>query len=153
MTYNHGLALIFISFIIVITTSCNGNTDQPKSDVSDTPSVSKHSANKRPEFDTSRSITKISPNLYKTVADTLNIRVIEGTYRPGDSSIMHGHPDFAMYVIKGSTVELTLSDGAKQNLDFKDGMSVIIPATTHSAKNIGKNTLKIIVVEVDRPRE
>ena len=64
MTYNHGLALIFISFIIVITTSCNGNTDQPKSDVSDTPSVSKHSANKRPEFDTSRSITKISPNLY-----------------------------------------------------------------------------------------
>ena len=66
---------------------------------------------------------------------------------------MHGHPDFAMYVIKGSTVELTLSDGAKHNIHFKDGMSVIIPATTHSAKNIGKNTLKIIVVEVDRPRE
>ena len=70
-----------------------------------------------------------------------------------DSSIMHAHPDFALYVLEGSTVELTGEDGSKQNIEFKKDMAVVLPAATHSAKNIGKTTLRLIVVEVDRPRD
>lgn len=83
----------------------------------------------------------------------MNIKMIEGTYQPGDSSIMHAHPDFALYVLEGSTVELTMGDGAKQTIEFKKDMAVILPGATHSAKNIGKTRLKLIVVEVDRPRD
>ena len=78
--------------------------------------------------------------------------MIEGIYEPGDSSIMHAHPDFALYVLEGGTVELTMADGAKQNIEFKKDMAVVLPAATHSAKNIGKTRLKLIVVEVNRPR-
>jgi quercetin dioxygenase-like cupin family protein len=95
----------------------------------------------------------ISPALYKPLADTMNIRMLTGTYKPGDSSIMHGHPDFAMYVLEGGLVELTGEDGSKQNIEFKKDMAVIMPASTHSAKNIGKTTLKLVVVEVNRPRD
>jgi quercetin dioxygenase-like cupin family protein len=104
-------------------------------------------------FDSSRSVTRISPGLYKQLADTLNIKVIQGTYKPGDSSIMHAHPDFALYVLEGGTIELTAEDGSKQNVEFKKGMTIVLPAATHSAKNIGKTTLKVIVVEVNRPRD
>lgn len=103
-------------------------------------------------FDTSKSVTNISPNLYKKLADTLGIKMIEGTYQPGDSSIMHAHPDFALYVLEGSMVELTMEDGSKQNIDFVKDMAVILPSATHSARNIGKTKLKLIVVEVNRPR-
>ncbi len=96
-------------------------------------------------------MTAISPELYKQLADTLNIRMLEGVYKPGDSSILHAHPDFALYVLEGSTVELTGQDSSKQEIEFKKGMAVILPSTTHSAKNTGKTTLRLIVVEVDRP--
>lgn len=78
--------------------------------------------------------------------------MLEGTYQPGDSSIMHAHPDFALYVLEGGTAELTMTDGAKQTIEFKKDMAVVLPAATHSAKNIGKTKLRLIVVEVDRPR-
>jgi hypothetical protein len=32
-------------------------------------------------------------------------------------------------------------------------MAVVLPATIHSAKNVGKSTLRLVVVEVNRPRE
>ncbi|HET9744065.1 MAG TPA: cupin domain-containing protein [Chitinophagaceae bacterium] len=141
------MSTIFIFLII----SCN--TQNPKNDkeLSDTTS-------RRTEtpgaiaFDSSRSVTVISPDLYKKLSDTLNIRILEGTYKPGDSSIMHAHPDFALYVLEGSTVELTSMDGNKQTIEFKEDMAVVLPASTHSAKNIGKTTLRLIVVEVNRPR-
>jgi quercetin dioxygenase-like cupin family protein len=109
--------------------------------------------NKYTHFDTTRSVTRVSPRMYKTLADTLGIRVLQATYKPGDSSIMHAHPDFVLYVLDGGTIELTGEDGNKQKVDFKKDMAVVLPATTHSAKNVGKTTLRVVVMEVDRPRE
>jgi len=145
--------LPFVAIIVFLIAGCsNQNTaNDPKS--ADTTSNETVATTKYTPFDASRSVTKISPALYKQLADTLNIRVVEGTYKPGDSSIMHAHPDFALYVLEGSTVELTAEDGNKQNIEFKKGMTVILPAATHSAKNIGKTTLRLIVVEVNRPRD
>lgn len=142
-----------LPFIILSTFSCNDAAKVKESETQDTASSTQAvTTGNLPSYDTTRSVTTISPELYKQLADTLNIKMIEGTYQPGDSSIMHAHPDFALYVLEGSTVELTMEDGTKQNIEFKKGMGVILPATTHSAKNIGKTRLKLIVVEVDRPR-
>lgn len=146
--------------ILAITSSmllgCNSETKTADSETTDTatnasvqPSTEKPTA---PSFDNARGVTVISPKLYQQLADTLNIRMLEATYKPGDSSIMHAHPDFTLYVLEGSLVELTGADGNKQNVEFKKGMAVVMPAATHSAKNIGKSTLKLIVVEVNRPR-
>ena len=153
MTNNKRYILHLLSIVLFFTVGCNSADQTNKSETVDSTANSKKETSNKPFFDTSRSVTTISPNLYKTFADTLNIKMLEGTYKPGDSSIMHGHPDFALYVLEGSTVELTSVEGNKQNIDFKKGMAVIMPAATHSAKNIGKTTLRLLVVEVNRPRD
>ncbi|MCY7292972.1 MAG: cupin domain-containing protein [Ferruginibacter sp.] len=153
MIHNNQYMLHLLSFVLFFTVGCNGPDQTNKTGIVDSTENNKKEKSNKPSFDTSRSVTNISPVLYKALADTLNMRILEGTYKPGDSSIMHGHPDFALYVLEGSNVELTSIDGIKQNVDFKKGMAVIMPATTHSAKNIGKSTLRLVVVEVNRPRD
>lgn len=143
----------FVIFAVFLFAGCNDPNNAVDKQTVDTTSKQTTSGSRYTPFDTSRSVTKISPNLYKHLADTLNIRILQGTYQPGDSSIMHAHPDFALYVLEGSTVELTTGDGSKQIIEFKKDMAVVLPAATHSAKNIGKSTLKVIVVEVNRPRD
>ncbi len=55
-------------------------------------------------------------------------------------------------MLSGGTVELTNSKGIKQVVPFVTGMGVVLPGESHTAKNIGETTLKLIVVEVRRPR-
>jgi quercetin dioxygenase-like cupin family protein len=95
--------------------------------------------------------TKVASDRYKLKMDTLGLRIIEAEYKPGQSSAMHSHPDLAMYVISGSSSEFTAKDGKKNVMELKTGMSAIVPATTHSVKNIGKATAKVLLVEVNRP--
>jgi len=100
--------------------------------------------------DAAMDATKVSPDLYKLKKDTLGLRVIEATYKPGQSSAMHAHPDNAIYAVSGGTAEFTEKDGTKRTLELKTGMSIIAPGGVHSVKNTGKSTLKVILVEVNR---
>lgn len=94
--------------------------------------------------------TKVASEVYKLKNDSLGIRIIEVNARPGQSISMHDHPDNALYVIEGGTGEFTASDGKKQTVEFKPGMSMIGPAESHAVKNTGKTTLKAILLEVYR---
>jgi quercetin dioxygenase-like cupin family protein len=97
-------------------------------------------------------VYKVAPTMYKLLSDTLGIRMLEATYKPGDSSLMHVHPDFALYVLEGGQVAVTGKNGNRQVVDFKAGMGVVLPTDTHTAKNIGNTTVRLVVVEVSRPR-
>jgi quercetin dioxygenase-like cupin family protein len=101
--------------------------------------------------DASMDASKVAPNLYKVIKDTMGIRILEATYKPGQSSAMHSHPDLALYAITGGTAEFTGKDGKKVKEDLKTGMSAVVPAETHAVKNVGKATLKVLLVEVSRP--
>ena len=102
-------------------------------------------------WDVTKDASKVAGNLYKVAADTMGIRVLEVNYKPGQSSAIHSHPDQALYVIEGSKGEFTDKDGKKNVIELKKGMTMILPGTTHSAKNIGTTTMKAILVEVSRP--
>jgi quercetin dioxygenase-like cupin family protein len=147
------LKLSAFAIVSIMAVSCNSSTETNETPGMDTTQKADAPARNFPSYDQSKSVTVISPSIYKQLADTLNIRMISGVYKPGDSSIMHAHPDFAMYIMEGGTVELTAENGAKQIIEFKKDMPVIMPASTHSAKNVGKTTLKLVVVEVNRPRD
>ena len=95
--------------------------------------------------------TKVASNFYKTVKDTLNIRTIMVDYKPSTSSALHSHPDLVMYAIAASKVEFTRKDGSKQEMQIDKGMIVVIPADSHSVKNIGNTNAKVLLVEVNRP--
>jgi quercetin dioxygenase-like cupin family protein len=132
--------------------ACNQN-DKTNTETKATDSTSAAKTEPAPAAPQASAIDAIqaAPNLYKLVKDTLGLRIVEATYKPGDSSALHSHPDYALYVIEGGTAEFTTKDGAKIANEMKTGMSNIRPAEFHSVKNIGKTTVKALLVEVNRP--
>lgn len=143
---------LLVILLLLILHSCNEIPASDKNVSQSEALANKSTESNFPAYDESKGVTVISPEIYKQLTDTLGIRMITGIYKPGDSSIMHAHPDFALYVVEPGLVELTGEDGSKQSIEFKKDMPVIMPASIHSAKNIGNTTLKLIVVEVNRPR-
>lgn len=105
-----------------------------------------------PAMDVAMDAVKVAPDQHKLVKDTMNIRAIIFTSKPGSVTQKHSHPDDAVYVIEGGKAEFTLQDGTKQVKDLQKGMVTINPAATHSFKNIGSTEIKTIVVEVNRPQ-
>ena len=93
---------------------------------------------------------KVSADMHKLIKDTMNIRAMIFTAKPGQSTAKHSHPDHAIYVIQGGKGEFTAQDGTKQVRDLPNGTVLINAATTHSFKNVGNNTIKVLVVEVKR---
>ena len=73
------------------------------------------------------------------------------TYKPGESSGNHGHPDNAIYIISGGESDQTPSGEIKQKVSLVSGASAVHPASSHSVKNTGHTTLKVLIVEVNRP--
>lgn len=94
--------------------------------------------------------TKVASNHYKVLADSMGIRIVEVNYKPGETSVMHAHPDLALYVVNPGKAEFTAKDGSKQVMDLTKGMTVVVPADTHSAKNVGTTAFKGILIEVHR---
>jgi len=102
--------------------------------------------------DAAADATKVASAMYKLKSDTLGIRVLEINYKPGQSSAMHSHNDQALYVTEGGKGEFTGKDGTKNVMEFKKGMTMVVPGDTHTVKNIGTTTLKAILVEVNRAK-
>ena len=94
-----------------------------------------------------------APQLYKVLKDSMNIRAVMATYKPGASSPIHFHPDYAAYVLEPAKAEFTNKDGSKEVRQLDKGLALIFPAHTHSVKNIGTTTLKVLLVEVNRPAQ
>ncbi len=103
--------------------------------------------------DASMDATKAAANHYKTKMDSLGLRIVEASYKPGESSAMHSHPDAGVYAISGGTAAFTEKDGTKHTNEMPTGTTMISGAGTHSVKNVGKTTMKVLLVEVNRPRQ
>lgn len=97
--------------------------------------------------------TKVASKFYKLVQDSLNIRIVMVDYKPGTSSALHSHPDLVMYVLEPAKAEFTAKDGTKQIMALDKGMIAVVPAATHSVKNIGNTNAKVVLIEVNRPKQ
>jgi quercetin dioxygenase-like cupin family protein len=133
--------------------SCNqGDKKEETTAVTDSSTTTKTDTTQQaPPVATVADAVKAAPDLYKVVADSAGIRVLEATYKPGDSSAMHSHPDYVLYVINGGSAQFTDKDGKTRMADMKSGMEAVRGGEVHSVKNTGKNTIKVLLVEVTRP--
>jgi quercetin dioxygenase-like cupin family protein len=147
MKKNVKLILFGIALFLV---ACNGDETKTTETATDT------SANKMAATDSSTTSQNmdalaVAPGLYTLAKDSAGLRVLNVNYKPGDSSAMHSHPDNVLYVVEGGKTQFTMQDGSKQVHELKAGDALIMPATTHSVKNIGTTTTQAILVEVNRP--
>jgi quercetin dioxygenase-like cupin family protein len=90
---------------------------------------------------------KVPGGMYKKVFENDQIRVLEVTFKPGESIGVHTHPDHFVYALEGGTLEIT-SDGKVNTADLKTGTSAWIPAQSHTAKSLAKTTSRFLVVEL-----
>ncbi len=91
---------------------------------------------------------KVGPSIYKMKLENKRCRVFEITFKPGASIGIHAHPDHVVYVITAGTLQITEQGKAPIKLAGKPGDTFFLPAQKHSAKNIGKTTMKALVVEL-----
>ena len=92
---------------------------------------------------------KAASNVYKKVLlDNDQVRVMQVEFAPGDVAAWHSHPNHLAYALTDGKLEIT--DKGKQPVvaEIKANDVLYMPAVTHTAKNVGTTTLKLIVTEL-----
>jgi len=88
----------------------------------------------------------------EVLLDNDTVQVIRLTYPAGTESGMHAHefPNRVVYFVKGGHLELAPADEKAEPdvLIVGDGQAIYLPAVTHNVKNIGKDEIVIIEVEI-----
>lgn len=90
----------------------------------------------------------VATDVYKMVMENDRVRVFEVRFKPGQETVMHGHPDHVVYVLADYTLDLTLPDGSHQEVPLKTGQALWIGAGPHAAKNIGTTEGRAVVIEL-----
>jgi quercetin dioxygenase-like cupin family protein len=94
-------------------------------------------------------ILKVGTNLSnKVLLDNDQVRVILVESVPGVVTPWHSHPNYVLYALTNGKLEITEQDKKASVLEFKAGQALYFPAVTHTAKNIGTTTVKIILTEL-----
>lgn len=88
----------------------------------------------------------IASNVYKFLNENENARVMEATFKPGDTAKMHHHPPHMAYVKKGGRIKIT-SNGETNEMDLTEGSAVFLEEGDHEATNIGDSVMDLVVVE------
>ncbi len=91
---------------------------------------------------------KVSPDVYNVLLENEDIKILEVTFAPGQSDNMHEHYPSTAYIIEGGKAEVTLPNGTVNEINPTNGLTVHNPEKAkHQVKNIGDNTMKIILFE------
>jgi len=91
---------------------------------------------------------EVSPDVYKVLLDNEDVKVLEVTFEPGQSDNMHDHYPVTFYLLQGGKAQVTLPDGTVTEGEFPTGFTGHnTEKVRHQVKNIGENTIKILLVE------
>ena len=91
---------------------------------------------------------KVGPTVYRQKLANERTRVFEITFKPGQSIGIHAHPDHVVYILTAGTLAITEQGKKPVTLKGKPGDTFFLPAQKHSAKNVGKTTMKALVTEL-----
>ena len=87
----------------------------------------------------------------KVLMENDKVRVFERSYKPGDTNTEVPSSQYRVNrTLKGGTLERTYSDGKKEKLEVKEGMTRWLEPTkggaTYTVKNIGNTEIVNLVV-------
>ena len=146
------ILFIFTLLLAIFFVACNDTaTIDNKMATTDSTAVTDKDTSSMPVYDAAMDPLTVEAAFAKVLGDTLNIKMYEVAFKPGDSALIHTHPDYTLYVLQGGKIAIS-ADGGRQEMDLKAGMGVIFGSITHSAKNIGNTTIKLLVHDIYRPR-
>jgi len=102
---------------------------------------------------TAQSFVNTDPAFNKVLVDNDKITAIEVTFEPGKKTSVHTHPAHFFYAMTPGKLSITMANGETQAFEMKAGDSGYFPPEgPHSTVNTGKQTVKILLVELkDQP--
>ena len=97
-------------------------------------------------------LSKVDPTHVALKLDNETLQVTEITLKPGEKLPLHTHPAYVVYTIQGGSVRIAYQGGKTDDVVWDHGDVVSgDPEGPHTTENVGKTTVKILLVEVKAP--
>ena len=93
---------------------------------------------------------KAAPEQTTLIMENERVRVFSVTFKPGQKTIMHSHPNHVVYVLKDGKLKVTLPDGNINEVSLKAGQAIWMEAGQHAVENPGKTEVKNVIVELKK---
>jgi quercetin dioxygenase-like cupin family protein len=90
----------------------------------------------------------VNPNNVRVTLENDRVRVLEAVLRPGEKEQPHSHPACIMHVLAGGRIRAHTVGGPTSEVEVATGETVYREPVTHWAENIGRTTIRLIVVEL-----
>ena len=90
----------------------------------------------------------VDPTIYNLKLNNDRVRVFVVKFKPGQAIDVHKHPDHVVYAIEGGRLMIHEVGKDPVTMDVATGTTLFLPAQSHSAKNMGKNTMRLLVTEL-----
>jgi quercetin dioxygenase-like cupin family protein len=90
----------------------------------------------------------VNTHTVKVKLENDHVRVMEAVLKPGARENLHSHPGYVIYIIDGGRFRNHTADGQVSEFDVEAGMTMYSEPATHWAENIGKTTIRLVVVEL-----
>jgi quercetin dioxygenase-like cupin family protein len=91
---------------------------------------------------------QVASNVYTTLFENDRVRLLEARLAPGDSSVMHGHPDYVVYNLADGKVRFSSPSGEGEEVELPAGATMWRDAEEHSAENVGTSELRSLLFEL-----
>ncbi len=83
----------------------------------------------------------VAPHVYKVLFENERVRMLEVSMQPGDSSEMHSHSDYLVYMLNDGKVKFTAPSGETAEVELTAGMSMWREAEEHATENVGETPI------------
>ena len=136
--------------------SCNDAANKSEHQNNDTSQVVANTDTSMPVYDPALDPLNVAGPNGKLLQDSLGIKIFEVSLKPGERAALHRHPDHAIYILQGGRAIVYSKDfpGAEKGIEmeFQSGTGWVMGPVTDSARNIGKTTIRMLEIDVYRPR-
>ena len=90
---------------------------------------------------------KVAPHVYRVVFENERARVLDVRMKPGESTSIHSHPDYVVYLLSGGKVRFTSPSGESGEVELPAGASMWRKAEEHATENIGTTEVHALFFE------
>ena len=144
-----------IGLLLVFSLACNEPEATSEKKDADTV-VAENKTAEMPPYDPALDPLTVAGSNGKLLHDSLGIKMFEVTVKPGEVAALHTHPDHAIYILEGGKAMVYSKDfpGGEKGIvmELKAGAGWVGGPLTDSARNIGNTTIRMLEVDVRRPR-
>jgi quercetin dioxygenase-like cupin family protein len=95
---------------------------------------------------------KLDPKHYTVEFENEQVRVLRIRYGPGETSVMHEHPEAVAVFLTDGRNSFSYPDGSTEEVSFKAGDVQSFPAVRHNPRNLGDERFELVLVELKAKR-